>query len=214
VLVYQIDGRLDAMVATTVREALNRLPSSAILAIDIPIGLPQSGDRSCCKQGRKILQARRSSVFPVPVRACINAGTSDEAKSLHYLADGRKISAQAWAILPKIREVDILLCSDHSLRSRIFEIHPEVTFCRWHGQPMQYRKKAARGYEEREALIDAEWPGERTRLRGKIGGQAGRDDLNDAFAALWTARRIADRTAAFLSSPDRDEVGLPIRIVS
>ncbi len=104
VFVYKIDGKLDAMVATTVREALDRLPRDTVLAIDIPIGLPKAGDRPCCRQARKLLQARRSSVFPVPVRACVAARTHDEAKEMHYRADGRKISAQAWAILPKIRD--------------------------------------------------------------------------------------------------------------
>jgi predicted RNase H-like nuclease len=214
VLVYRIDGELDAMVTPSVREALNQLPSETVLAIDIPIGLPTSGDRPCCKQARQLLQARRSSVFPVPVRACLDAKTHEEAKDKHYQADSRKISAQAWAILPKIREVDELLRSDHSVKKRIHEMHPEVSFCRWRGQPMTHPKKKALGYHEREALIDTVWPGERARLREKVGRGASRDDLNDAFAALWTAVRIAAGTALVLASPQLDAEGLPMRIVS
>src|ERR1700693_1925878 len=164
IFVHQIEDKLDAMIATTVREALNQLPHDIVLAIDIPIGLPTSGDRSCCKQARKLLKKRRSSVFPVPVRACLNACSYDEAKQLHYEADRRKITKQAWAILPKIREVDKLLRSDNSLRRRIYEMHPEVTFCRWRGEPMKHPKKKKPGYEEREALIDSVWPGQRVRL--------------------------------------------------
>ena len=214
IFVYQIDDKLGAMIATTVREALNRLPSDIVLAIDIPIGLPKSGDRPCCRQARTLLQARRSSVFPVPVRACVDARTHDEAKEIHYRTDGRKISAQAFAILPKIREVDELLRSDHSLRRRIYEMHPEVSFCRWQGEPMKYRKKKKLGYEEREALIDTVWPGERVRLWDKVRREVGRDDFNDAFAALWTARRITNGTAVHLISPEHDEEDLPMRIVS
>jgi predicted RNase H-like nuclease len=213
IFVYQIDDKLDAMFATTVREALNRLPSEIVLAIDIPIGLPRSGDRPCCRQARMLLQARRSSVFPVPVRACIDARTHDEAKEMHYRADGRRISAQAWAILPKIGEVDELLRSDHSLRRRIYEMHPEVSFCRWRGAPMNYPKKKTPGYEEREALIDTVWPGERVRLWDKVRRGVGRDDFNDAFAAPWTARRITNGTAVNLTSPEHDQEGLPMRIV-
>lgn len=211
--VYRIDGALDAMVTSSVREALNRLPPDTVLAIDIPIGLPTSGDRPCCKQARRSLQARRSSVFPVPVRACLEARTHEEAKQIHFQADGRKISAQAWAILPKIREVDELLRSDHSLKNRIYEMHPEVSFCRWRGEPMTHPKKKALGYQEREALIDSVWSADRARLREKIGRDASRDDFNDAFAALWTAVRIAGGTAVSLSSPENDGEGLPMRIV-
>lgn len=214
VFVYQIDGKLDTMVTTTVREALSRLPPETVLAIDIPIGLPRSGDRPCCKQARRLLQTRRSSVFPVPVRSCIGARTHEEAKDMHYRADGRRISAQAWAILPKIREVDELMRTDHSLRQRIDEMHPEVSFCRWGGQPMKHRKTRKLGYLEREALIDSVWPGERDRLCRNVRGEASRDDFNDAFAALWTARRITDGTAVHLMSPENDQEGLPMRIVS
>jgi predicted RNase H-like nuclease len=214
VFVYQIDGKLNTMVTTTVREALHRLPPETVLAIDIPIGLPKAGDRPCCKQARQLLQARRSSVFPVPVRACIDARSHDEAKGMHYRADGRMISAQAWAIVPKIREVDNLLRSDPSLRQRIYEMHPEVSFCQWQGEPMKHGKKKLLGYFERETLIDSVWPGERLRLWDKVRREAGRDDFNDAFAALWTARRITDGSVVCLTSPEVDQEGLPMRIVS
>jgi predicted RNase H-like nuclease len=214
VFVCQIDGKLDAMVATTVREALHRLPSETILAIDIPIGLPKAGDRACCKKARQLLQTRRSSVFPVPVRACMDARTHEEANDLHHRADGRKISAQTWAIVPKIREVDELLRTVYALRRRIYEMHPEVSFCRWQGEPMEYPKKKPPGYLEREALIDSVWPGGRDRLRAKVRGDASRDDFNDAFAALWTAQRIRDGTVIYLSSPGDDQEGLPMRIAS
>jgi predicted RNase H-like nuclease len=214
VFVYEVGGRLDTLVTATVREALDRLPPDTVLAIDIPIGLPNAGDRPCCKKARQLLQARRSSVFPVPVRACLNARTHEEAKDFHSQADGRKISAQAWAIIPKIREVDDLLRSDHSLRTRIYEMHPEVSFCRWQGEPMKYPKKKKAGYQEREALVDGVWPGERMRLWDSVRGEAARDDFNDAFAALWTARRITNGTAVELMSTERDAEGLPMRIVS
>ncbi len=214
VFVHQIDGHLDAMVAPTVREALDRLPADTVLAIDIPIGLPKAGDRPCCKEARRVLQARRSSVFPAPVRACIDARNHDEARDLHSRADGRRISAQAWAIVPKIREVDELLRADHSLRRRIYEMHPEVSFCRWQGEPMKHPKKKTPGHLEREALIDGVWPGERIRLWEKVRREASRDDFNDAFSALWTARRITEGTAVQLVSAELDQEGLPMRIVS
>ena len=42
----------------------------------------------------------------------------------------------------------------------------------------------------------------------KLQGAYKYDDLNDAFAALWTARRIATGTARVLSSQSIDKYGL------
>jgi predicted RNase H-like nuclease len=79
---------------------------------------------------------------------------------------------------------------------------------------MKYPKKKKAGYQEREALVDGVWPGERMRLWDSVRGEAARDDFNDAFAALWTARRIKNGTAVELASPEHDAEGLPMRIVS
>ncbi len=41
------------------------------------------------------------------------------------------------------------------------------------------------------------------------------DDLLDAFAALWTARRIRDGLAEIIGCPtERDSLGLPMEIVA
>jgi hypothetical protein len=45
---------------------------------------------------------------------------------------------------------------------------------------------------------------------GRIGYQ--RDDLNDAFAALWSAARVVRGTAKALGSKLRDEKGLPMQM--
>ncbi len=79
---------------------------------------------------------------------------------------------------------------------------------------MKYPKKRRPGIQEREALIDAVWPGERVLLWETVRREAGRDDFNDAFAALWTAGRITDGTAVHLNSQEPDQEGLPMRIVS
>jgi hypothetical protein len=44
-------------------------------------------------------------------------------------------------------------------------------------------------------LIDAEWPGRWAAILDRLQGRYEIDDLNDAFAALWTARRIANGIA-------------------
>src|SRR5271165_5860112 len=88
-----------------------------IVAVDVPIGLRdayQTGGRDCDIEARRQLRPKRgSSVFPAPVRSVLEARCFDEACSLSRASGspGKAISIQAFAILPKIREVDGLLRS-------------------------------------------------------------------------------------------------------
>jgi predicted RNase H-like nuclease len=105
-----------------------------------------------------------------------------------------------------------------SLRERVVEVHPEVSFCLWNGgRAMRHSKKRAEGRAERRALIDAVWPGAVERLRARLNGSGRRygiDDLYDALAALWSARRVRAGTARTLpDDPPTDRFGLPMRIV-
>ena len=75
---------------------------------------------------------------------------------------------------------------------------------------MTTSKKRSAGRFEREKLIDAFWPGERQRLWRELPrGAAQKDDLNDAFAALWTGLRIRRSGAIALPASELvDSVGL------
>src|SRR5262245_55258929 len=72
-----------------------------VVAVDIPIGLSQSGPRQADRLARKALGARRTSVFPTPVRPVLGASSWKEACVRNELADGRRVSKQTYAILPK-----------------------------------------------------------------------------------------------------------------
>ena len=213
----EVDGKLDAGVAPDLQSLLSGVTAYAIVAIDVPIGLPDSGPRSCDLEARRLLGGpRASSVFPAPVRACLAAATYPAACAAHVSADGRSMSRQAFGILKKIREVNELLSRDSKLQDRVREVHPEVCFARWNaGTPMAHRKTQRPGRLEREALIDSVWPGERERLRRALRGiRCKPDDLNDAFAALWTARRIRDHEATVVpASPPTDARGLRMEMV-
>jgi predicted RNase H-like nuclease len=74
---------------------------------------------------------------------------------------------------------------------------------------MQNNKTKQLGRTEREGLIDAEWPGQRSRLVAEMSAlDFKQDDLNDAFAALWTAKRILLGTARVLGPQTIDRNGL------
>jgi predicted RNase H-like nuclease len=118
---------------------------AAVIAIDIPIGLTESGPRDCDLLARHNLGPKRgSSVFPAPVRAALSASTDVSAKAASTAAQKKGISKQAFAIYAKIREVDEALRSDADLRSRVFEVHPELTFSTWDTVRLSLRKEHGR----------------------------------------------------------------------
>ncbi len=175
-------GRLEVRVVP----ALTALPLEPLdwAAIDIPIGLPEAGPRECDRLARLRLGPRRSSVFSAPVRACLEAASYREALERHRAADGRGLSKQAYNLLPKIREADAWA---GSAPCQVLEVHPEASFAAMHGRPLQESKRSRAGRDLRRRLLIDCGPGwEPAPLAG-----AAEDDVLDALAALWSARRLA-----------------------
>jgi len=190
---------------------------AAVIAIDIPIGLTDHGARQCDLDARSHLGPKRgTSVFPAPIRSALSALTYAEANAASMAAQKKGIPQQAWAIYPKIREVDEALQADATLRGRVFEVHPELTFSTWSGAPIIPPKRRHEGHSIRRNLIDNHFgPLAFESVRNQIQRkQASNDDIADAFAALWTAQRIvkgSSQTVPF--DPPIDDVGLPMRMV-
>ncbi len=202
-----VSHRLYSDAATMIQQQ----PRPQVLAIDIPIGLTDSGPRSCDRAARKLLgEPRARSVFPTPIRPALHAVDRNQACAITSAADGRRVGAQSWAIYPKIREVDAALSP--AAQQWCFEIHPEICFWAWNGSvSMSHSKKKSLGRTAREKLIDAMFGGAvRAAVRAAYPrDQIADDDINDAFAALWTAKRIAAGLAVTIpTAPPIDAVGL------
>lgn len=186
----------------------------ALAAIDIPIGLPDSGAREADSAARKFIGPRASSVFPCPIRPALDATSWQEACEITYRHNGHRISKQTFAILAKIRAVDELVRST-DLRQRLFEVHPEVSFAAWQGAPMLHAKRDLRGHEQRRALIAEHFgPEAFASVVAQIGSRSvAADDIADAFAALWSAERLLTGTAQRLPAVSAiDSHGLPMHI--
>jgi predicted RNase H-like nuclease len=210
-------GKVVAHILPKIDELLNLCPRPDVVMVDVPIGLPDAGSRSCDQVARSHLKApRASSVFPTPIRAVLDAVNYSQACQIGMQTDGRKLSRQTWAILPKIREVDQFFRADVSRQQWVREVHPEVSFWAWNGnKAMVNRKKAQAGRMEREALINPKY-GEACRDAQTLlpRGKYGQDDLLDAFAALWTAERFVNGTALSLpASPPVDSHGLRMEMI-
>jgi predicted RNase H-like nuclease len=99
-----------------------------------------------------------------------------------------------------------------SLCDRLFEVHPEISFAELNGgPPVGAGKKTWNGQMARRALL----AGEDIRLPDDLAG-AGvvpADDILDAAAAAWSARRIASGEASSMPSPPESGAsGLPMAI--
>ena len=195
----------------------------AIVAIDIPIGLPDRigpEGRGPERAIRPLLGARQSSVFSVPPRAAIHAADFGAACAAALAASDppRKVSKQLFMIAPKICEVDALLRAEPALVPRVHEVHPELAFWRLNGERALAEPKKARGvrYEpglalRRDLLIAAGLPASCVISAPPKG--AGADDLLDALACAAIARRLHAGTARpFPDPPGRDAFGLPVAI--
>jgi predicted RNase H-like nuclease len=208
-----LDGAsYDVLVAATFTELLAaaRPRGLGAVAVDIPIGLPDGPPRLADLLARQRLPAgRKSSVFPAPTRVATEQSTHIEASTANREATGGiGISIQVFHLVPKVLEVDAYARSGPA--SPLIEAHPEVCFCEIDPECVVPSKRTEQGLAARTAalrFVGLEPPAYR---RGQ--GYAA-DDLLDACAVAWTARRHAHGAAICL--PDPPEVfsdGLPAAI--
>jgi predicted RNase H-like nuclease len=198
----------------------NKYSGASVILLDIPIGLRErsSKERLCDIEARKLLSHRRSSVFPAPCRQAIPVNkTYEEASDINKQMTGRRLSLQTWNIIPKIREVDILLSNDESARSRIREIHPEICFWALAGHPMKHSKKTKEGFSERMQVLGSVYThtndiidhASSTYRRNKVA----RDDILDALVAAVTAMVGVQRLISIPEVLEFDSQGLRMEMV-
>ena len=133
------ESTIESRVVTGIEELFAAIDDLVVVAIDIPIGLTDSGPRACDVIARREIGPRASSVFPAPIRAVIEAPTYDDANRISRERQNRGISKQSFAICPKIRSIDEALRSNPAIRDRVYEVHPEVSFRAWNaGAPMMH----------------------------------------------------------------------------
>ena len=209
-------GALQPAVLSTA-ELFADIDTFDVVTIDIPIGLADAGPRAVDSHARKLLGARASSVFPSPVRAALSGATYAEACSLSFTACGKRLSKQAFAIVPKIREVDDALRGNQEAAKRMREVQPEICFYFLNEhKPMAHSKKTPEGGLERLNLLERHFGPVFAGLRAIVPTrQATSDDISDALAALWSAERVrAGRNVLLPDHPARDSFGLRMEMVA
>ncbi|WP_176060521.1 DUF429 domain-containing protein [Paraburkholderia sp. BCC1876] len=212
-------AEIHTRVCASFDELLTWAPAPAIVAIDIPIGLSSDGKRQCDVAAKAALKWPRSaSVFHTPVRQTLGTNFYQEACRRHRVVTGQAISKQAFNILKKIAQVDMALQKSTVDAARVFEVHPELAFMQLRveqgGSPggISESKNKPEGHQIRKALLDAEFGAAlNAALAERVARDASLDDIVDAFAALWSAKRIAEGNACKLPEITVvDATGLPM----
>ncbi len=190
-----------------------------VIAIDMPIGLPERSGRPPEREVRARLGARQSSVFAVPARDAVYCADYREACRINLLHSDppKKVSRQCFHLFPKMREIDALIEPSH--QSRVYESHPELAFSVMNGEaPLPLPKKVKGspyppGLDLRRSLlrhnglpVDSLSPDYRRR-------DVGPDDLLDACACTFVAWRILNRRSIrFPANPPLNARGLRMEI--
>ena len=189
--------------------------SPQIVAVDMPIGLADTGQRQCDVEARRLLQARRSSVFPPPIRPVLHVDDYPEVNASSKELHGKGLSKQAFYLMPKIREVEAVVLSRPAAQIR--ECHPELSFMTMnHGRALPDTKHHPAGLEFRRRLLEKTY--DRSLVEFVLGTSGfpgvGLDDLYDALAVLWTASRVLRGEAERVPhDPPSDSLGLLMEIV-
>ena len=212
-----LPGPWSWFVAPNFDEVARRLRDFDAVGIDMPVGIPDRGARECETLARRILSPQRTaSVFSAPIRPILGMDDYREACSMRESIEGKRMSKQSFFIMDKILEVDTVVQTRRAFGERVYEVHPEVSFAALGGgEPMANPKRQQAGFDERYSHLLDVYP--QTILDEALEafprGQVARDDVLDAFAVLWSTKRIALSTAERLpEEPAYDSCGIDMAI--
>lgn len=202
------DGQVSVDIVSRFNEISMR--DVALAAVDMPIGLPDSGARGCDALARAALPPeRRSSVFLHLRRPLLNHADYASANAWGK-ADGKGLAKQAWFLLPKIADIDAWITP--ARQRRVWETHPELIFLGLNdGAPLP-KKSTAEGLALRRRVLLRHGLTRIDALADTLDRRAAKlDDLYDAAALALAARRFAQGGGTRLGG-ERDSRGLRMEI--
>ena len=166
------------------------------IGVDIPIGYPHppATQRLADCQAHAMVGPRWRSVFPTPHPDLLEQPW-EVARQMSCDRFGRGLSKQSYDLKKKIIQVAAVVAVDN----RVYEVHPEVSFVELAGQHLEYSKQTWNGHNVRRALL----ANHGIKIPNVLDDAktVGADDILDAAAAAWSARRIAEGQATSLPDP-------------
>jgi predicted RNase H-like nuclease len=176
-----------------VSPTLDGLSLTGVVGIDMPLGLLADGWRDADALARRALGRRGVTVFAIPPRLVWEQPTYAEANRTCRELTGKGLSAQTWGLRGKLLEADAYR---RKSAAHLYEVHPELAFAALAGAPLQESKHTPPGLTVRRELLRQAG----LTLPAKLSGAA-ENDLLDAVAVAWSARRIAAGHAVTLTNP-------------
>lgn len=191
----------EALLVPELAQLAEWLAPADVVAIDIPIGHVESGVRRADALARQRLGRRASTVFAAPPPDVLACSTYEDANRVSTERFGIGISRQAWGLRTSILDADGFV---RASVCQVVEAHPELSFAEMAGDVVQSSKKSWNGQQTRRSLLAREG----LDIPHDLGdaGRAGSDDVLDATAVAWTARRVLKGGCS--SFPDPPECGL------
>jgi predicted RNase H-like nuclease len=172
-------GFLEARLFPDAASLAGGLPEADVICVDMPIGLPTGGWRRADEQARALIGASLFMTYP---RDVILAETHPEAVDRARERVGKGIPLQAYRLRAKLLDLELYL------DGRMVETHPELAFLAMKGSRLS-SKHTWNGLNERRVLLareGIELPHPLAR-----GDEVPPEDVIDAAAAAWSARRVA-----------------------
>lgn len=172
--------------------------SQLILGIDMPVVLSEVIPRQADQLARKLLSKKASSVFTAPTPEMLDQPNYEKASLVSKRLFGKSMSLQSWYLFPKIKDVQTMI---HHEDMQIYEIHPELSFRAMNNeQVILESKKTQEGFALRNALLSMHF---KNFIFEDIRNQHARkdvmdNDILDALAVLWSAKRIQSNQASYL----------------
>ena len=182
--------------------------SAKVIAIDMPLGLPEEftpKGRLCDQLARRLLGPRAATIFTPPPR---QAFLFQDYRKLYQA--GVKLSRQSFNLLGKIKELHSLLGSSEKLP--VYETHPELVFWSLNRAPLPSKHRPEGLKKRLELLLKTglfkDLPSRLDQVPATL-----KVDLLDAYACLLAAKRIFSGEAQVLPPrPPRDRRGFPMAI--
>ncbi len=194
----------------------NTNAKASLILVDIPIGVKDGGDeRRCDILARSLLGSRASSVFRVPCRRAIYADNYRKALVLNRKLTGYGFSKQTWNIVPRIKEVDLLLRSDEAARKIIKETHPEVCFRILSNSQIRFSKRKPEGIQERMRILRrfVRIGSVLESFSESFGRKADPSDILDALVVGLVSSMAEENLSTIPEKPEYDCYGLPMQMV-
>lgn len=199
-VILRPDSRPEARFIGTVFDLDEAFPNAGTIAIDIPTRIPHRDPRPSELAAKAALGPRRHSIFITPPRKALMSQTYQEANDATKEITGKGLSRQSFALAAKILETEAWLNGRDGCP--VIEASPELCFAEMTGGPMPDSKRTWSGLMGRVHALQRAGI-HIDHIAGEAGGKAAPDDLVDAAAAAWTARRyILDLAARYPASGD------------